>query len=124
MYVAGREHPNRGPALRFMQRARADALELCTSTEVLQEILYRYVGLGRPELADQVYELFAQQCAIVLPVTVADTDRARTLLRTIGGMSVRDAIHAGVMLQNDLTEIATFDQGFDAIPGITRVTLD
>jgi predicted nucleic acid-binding protein len=124
MYVAGRAHPNRGPALRLLQRARSGDLELCTSTEVLQEILYRYVGMGRLDIAHQVYELFVQQCAIVLPVTVADTDRARMLLASVEGLSVRDAIHAAVMLQNDVTEVASFDRGFDTVPGLTRITLD
>ncbi|MET0773332.1 MAG: type II toxin-antitoxin system VapC family toxin [Candidatus Limnocylindrales bacterium] len=124
MYVAGRDHPNRAPALRLLQRARSGTLELCTSTEVLQEILYRYTGMGRPDLADQVYELFVQQCAIVLPVTLADTDAARALLRAVDGLSVRDAVHAAVMLQNQVTEIATFVVGFDAVPGISRLMLD
>ena len=124
MYVAGRDHPNRAPALRLLQRARSGELELCTSTEVLQEILYRYAGMGRLDIGDQVYDLFVQQCAIVLPVTVADTDRARMLLKTVDGLSVRDAMHAGVMLQNDVIQVASFDKGFDAVPGLTRITLD
>lgn len=124
MYVAGREHPHRGPALRFLQRSRAGEIELCTSSEVLQEILYRYAGLHRLDLADEVYDLFVQLCAVVLPVTVMDTDRARALLLTTEGLSVRDAVHAAVMLENGVTQIATFDAGFDTVPGISRVALD
>lgn len=41
MYVAGREHANREPARRFLERVRKGSVEACTSTEVLQEILYR-----------------------------------------------------------------------------------
>src|SRR4029434_4159304 len=41
MYVAGRDHPNREPARRVLERARSGDIEACTSTEVLQEILYR-----------------------------------------------------------------------------------
>lgn len=123
MYVAGRDHPNRGSALRLLERARAGEVELCTSSEVLQEILYRYAGLGRLDLADEVYELFASQCAVILPVTVADTDRARSILRSASGVSVRDAVHAGVMLENGIADIATFDHGFDRIPGIRRLAL-
>jgi predicted nucleic acid-binding protein len=36
---------------------------------------------------------------------------------------VRDAIHAAVMLNNDVARIATFDSGFDQIDGIERVPL-
>jgi predicted nucleic acid-binding protein len=38
-------------------------------------------------------------------------------------IGVRDAIHAAVMLNNAVTRIATFDEGFDAIDGVTRERL-
>jgi uncharacterized protein len=123
MYVAGRDHPLREPARRFLQRARDGDVEICSSTEVLQEILYRYAGLQRLDLAAEVYDLFVRLCPVVLPVTLADTDRARTLLADVRGISVRDAVHAGVMLNHDIGRIATFDEGFDSIPGIERFQL-
>jgi predicted nucleic acid-binding protein len=118
MYVAGRDHPLQSPARKFLAAVRAGEIDACTSTEVLQEILYRYAALGRLDLAREVYDLFVQICPVVLPVTLADTDRARDLLAS--GIGVRDAIHAAVMLNNGVTEIATFDHGFDSMPGITR----
>ena len=125
MYVAGREHLLREPASRFMRRVSDGAIEAVTSTEVLQEILYRYVGLKRPDLAGSVYSLFVQICTIVLPVTLADTDRAKELCCAPKvRVSVRDALHAAVMLNNDVMRIATFDSGFDAIPGIERFELE
>lgn len=124
MYVAGREHPLRGPALRFLGKARDGDVEICTSTEVLQEVLYRYSALKRPDLAGSVYDLFVHMCPVVLPVALADTDRARRLVTDVPGISVRDAIHAAVMLNHDVTDIATFDTGFDRVPGVRRVALD
>jgi len=123
MVVAGRDHPFREPAKRFLERARAGEIAICTSTEVLQEILYRYVGMGRPDLGASVYDLFVQLCPTVLPVTLADTDRARASLPMPIGVSVRDILHAAVMLNNAITQIATFDAGFDLIPGISRVEI-
>jgi len=125
MYVAGREHSLREPARRFMARISAGEVEAVTSTEVLQEVLYRYVGLRRPELAASVYTLFVQICATVLPVTLADTDRAKDLCTSAptGAFGVRDALHAAVMLNNDISKIATFDEGFDGLPGIQRLRL-
>jgi predicted nucleic acid-binding protein len=124
MYVAGRDHPNREPARRLLDRVRAGEIEGCTSTEVLQEILYRYGALRRLDLAGEVYDLFVQLCPVVFAVTLADTDRARGMLggRTTA-IGVRDAIHAAVMLNNDVTSIATFDSAFDRIPGISRAPL-
>jgi predicted nucleic acid-binding protein len=123
MYVAGREHPHREPARRFLGRVQHGEIEGCTSTEVLQEILYRYVGLRRTDLAVEVYDLFVSLCSLVLPVTLADTDRARDLVREGAKASVRDAVHAAVMLNNDIQAIASFDRGFEHIPGIERVEL-
>ncbi len=54
MYVAGRDHPNRDPARRFLDAVRAGSVDACTSTEVLQEILFRYSGLGRVDLMAKV----------------------------------------------------------------------
>ncbi len=123
MYVAGRDHPLREPARRFLERVRSGEVEACTSTEVLQEILYRYVGLRRPDLAREVYDLFVQLCPVVLPVTLADTDRAKQLCTSAQGVGVRDAIHGAVMLNNGVRRIASFDRAFDRVPGIERVDL-
>jgi predicted nucleic acid-binding protein len=123
MYVAGREHALRDPARRFLERARSGNVDICTSTEVLQEILYRYAALKRLDLAASVYDLFVHICPTVLPVTLADTDRAKALLVSSRGISVRDAIHAAVMLNHDISEIATFDRGFDVLDGLSRVDL-
>jgi predicted nucleic acid-binding protein len=121
MYVAGRDHPNREPARRFLEDARRGAVEACTSTEVLQEILYRYASLGRRDLARDVYDLFVQLCPVVFPLTLADTDRAKAFLGSASDIGVRDAIHAAVMVNNEVTHIASFDTGFDRVPGVSRI---
>jgi uncharacterized protein len=123
MYVAGRDHPLREPARRFLGRVQAGEWEGCTSTEVLQEILYCYVGMRRPDLAIEVYDLFVSICSAVLPVTIADTDRARSFVREGSPASIRDLVHAAVMLNNEVTRIASFDAGFDRVKGIERLPL-
>lgn len=124
MYVAGRDHPLREPARRFLARVQSGELDARTSAEVLQEVLYRYHALDRLDLARRVYDLFVQLCPVVLPVTVADTDRAKDLVCGGAGIGVRDAVHAAVMLHNDISRIATFDRGFDRIDGIQRLELE
>lgn len=123
MYVAGRDHALKAPATAFLERVRNGEIEACTSTEVLQEILYRYSGLDRLDLASEVYSLFVEICPVVLPVALADTDRALEILTSAPGVSVRDALHAAVMLNHEVTSIATFDRGFDGIAGIERFEL-
>src|SRR5579863_5504294 len=87
MYVSGGAHPHREPARKLLERVGKRQVEACTSTEVLQEILYRYSALGRPDLAREVYDLFVEICSVVLGVTLADTDRARPADR--GGRHLR-----------------------------------
>ena len=123
MYVAGKPHPHRDPSRRFLARVQRGDVEACTSTEVLQEILYRYCSLGHPELATEVYDLFVAICPVIHEVTLADTDRARDLLSAAGGISARDAVHSAVMLNRGITRIATYDRGFDHVPGLSRVRL-
>lgn len=123
MYVAGREHPHREPSRRFLAKVQQGEIEGCTSVEVLQEILYRYSSLRRLDLAREVYDIFVQVCPVMLSITLADTDRARNLLTEVNGVSARDAIHAAVMLNHDVEWIASFDTGFDGVPGIRRAEL-
>ena len=123
MYVAGADHPNRGAATRLLERVQTGEIEGCTSTEVLQEILYRYAALARRDLAFTVYDAFTQMCSAIFPVTLADTDRARRLIEEQHTHGVRDAIHAAVMLNNDIPDIATFDRAFEEIPGVEVVEL-
>jgi predicted nucleic acid-binding protein len=89
----------------------------------LQEILYRYTSLQRLDLASEVYDMFVEICPVVLSVTLAETDRARDLVCGAKGVSARDAVHAAVMLNNDIEWIATFDVGFDSISGIRRLKM-
>jgi predicted nucleic acid-binding protein len=123
MYVAGGSHPNREPSRRLLERVRAGTVDACTSTEVLQEILYRYAALARLDLAREVYDLFVEICPVVLGVDLADTDRARDLVCGTKGLSARDAVHAAVMLNHDIELIATFDVAFDQVPGIRRLRI-
>ncbi len=123
MYVAGREHPNREPSLRFLEAVRRNDVEACTSTEVLQEILYRYSAVGRFDVAREVYDLFVAMCPMIFGVTLTDTNLARDILMKRQGVSARDAVHAAVMLNHDIEWIATFDSDFDRVEGIRRLAL-
>ena len=123
MYVAGGAHANREPSRALLEGVRDGTIDGCTSTEVLQEILYRYTALGRRELARAVYDLFVQTCPMIFDVTLADTDGARDLLTEVGRLSARDAVHVAVMRNHQVESIATFDRGFDEVPGVRRLEL-
>lgn len=115
--------PSVSPLCVFLDSIRRKEWEGCTSTEVLQEILYRYSALRRFDLMNEVYDLFVAICPRVFDVTLTDTNRARDLLMLNQELSARDAVHAAVMLNRGIELIATFDAGFDRIAGIRRPKL-
>lgn len=123
VYVAGTDHPNRAPALRFFERVRAGSVVAVTSTVVLQEILLLYTRWRRPDLATEVYDLVVQLCEEIFEVDLADTDRARDLLRAYPSLRARNATHGGLMLGRDVPRVATFDPRFDRVPGLSRMDL-
>jgi hypothetical protein len=123
MYAAGADHPLKVASLRFLKAVEANRREACTSVEVFQEILHRYHAEQRTDFGIAVYTEFALICPDVLDLTQADTDRAVAILSAVRGISARDATHAAVMLNHGITEIATFDRGFDRIPGVRRLEL-
>jgi uncharacterized protein len=123
MYVAGKEHPNREPARRFLDRVNGGDIEGCCSTEVLREILERYTTLKRQDYASKVYDIFVRICPVIYSVTLADTDRAREIMQLSARIKARDALHAAVMLNQGVEWIASFDEQFDRIPGIRRIDM-
>jgi hypothetical protein len=124
MYVAGKEHPNRDTARRFLDKVHRGEVDGCCSTEVLGEILGRYSNLRRHDYAHKVYDIFVRICPVIFSVTLADTDRARELLLLSSRTTAREALHAAVMLNQGVEWIASFDKKFDRIPGIRRVELE
>jgi len=50
-YVAGRPHAHQEPSRHFLDAVARKEIDACTSSEVLQEILYRYSALSRYDLA-------------------------------------------------------------------------
>jgi len=124
MYASGADHPHKDAAARILSDAEAGRIDACSSVEVLQEILHRYTCLGRPWAAQEVYGLFVESCADILPVMLTDLNRARDLLAEVPGLRSRDAVHAAVMINNGVEWIASFDKHFDRIPGIRRLEPD
>ncbi len=120
MAVASKDDPNREKARAFLAQVRDGEVDGCTSTWTLAEIVERYAAIKRPDLAQKVYDLFTAICPEVLPLTLADTDRARDLLLSAPGISPRAALPAGVLHANGIERIATFDPAFEALPKIKR----
>jgi uncharacterized protein len=58
----------------------------------------------------------------VLPVGRADVEDAKDTLLRYPALSARDALHVAIMARHNVTQLLSFDRGFDSYPGIKRLT--
>ena len=121
MYLVGADHPNKELGRRLLERAVRTQAGLVTDAEVLQEILHRYVAIERREAIQPAFDVLLGVVREVLPVELADVQRARRLIGGLGALSARDALHVAIMQRHDIGEIMSFDRAFDAVPGIRRI---
>ena len=121
MYLVGGPHPHKGDARHRLEDAIAAGERLVTSAEVLQEILHRYVAIGRRDAIQPAFDALLGVVDEVLGIERRDVERARELVLGSIGLSARDALHAAVMEREAIARILSFDAGFDDLPGITRL---
>lgn len=122
MYLVGAAHPHKVDAQRRLERAIADGERLVTDAEVLQEILHRYVAIGRRDAIQPALEALLGVVDQVFPVDQQTVLRARDIVLAYPRLSARDAVHAAVMEAKSIATIFTFDAGFDAFPGLERLS--
>ena len=121
MYASGADHPMRSPCGRIMSAIADGRLEAVTSVEVVQEIVHRYLSIGRAAggllVAEQTMDIFAP----VLPVTHALMRRVPDLARRYPRLQARDLVHVATCIHEGITEIITTDLGFDEVAELRRI---
>lgn len=122
MYLIGADHPHKTDSQRLLERAIVAGEALVTDAEVFQEILHRYVANERRDAIAPAWELLTSITDQVAAVDIDDVTSARDQVLAGSAVSARDAIHVAVMRRLGCTRILTFDRGFDAVPGVTRIT--
>lgn len=122
MYLIGSPHPHKTDAQRLLEKLIADRERLVTDAEVLQEILHRYVAIDRRDAIQPAFDALLGVVDEVLIVDGRAVERAKQIVLGYRQLSARDAIHLSVMEQNGIRQIASFDSGFDAFPGIARLS--
>jgi predicted nucleic acid-binding protein len=122
MYLVGAAHPHKADSRRLLEDAIAAGRKLVTDAEVLQEILHRYVAVGRREAIQPAFDALLGVVDEVLPIDAADAEAAKRIVLERTALSARDAIHAAVMYRHRVGEILTFDAGFDGLPGLRRLS--
>ncbi len=121
MYLVGAPHAHKLDAQRLLERSLGERVRLVTDAEVLQEILHRYIAIGRRDAIQPCFDAVLGIVDEVFPVDVAATLRAKTILFGHEKLSARDAIHLAVMEQHGVDRILSFDAAFDAYPGVRRL---
>ena len=121
MYLIGDEHPHKLEAQQILKRLAVEQRQMVTSSEIFQEILHRYISIDRRDWIELAFETLRGIVDQVLGVEGVDVFAAKDLLHAHPKMSSRDAVHVAVMSRCQITEILSFDRGFDTVAGITRL---
>lgn len=119
MYLVGGAHPNRERARHAVEVAVTSRERLVTDAEAFQEILHRYVAINRREAIEPAWRTLREIVDEVFAIELDDVERASRLV-TASRLSARDALHVAVMQRRGIAEVLSFDEAFDAIPGIVR----
>ncbi len=121
MYLVGSAHPHKVDAQRLVEQLIAERRRLVTDVEVLQEILHRYASIDRRDMIQPAFDALLGVVDEVFPIQLSTADHAKSTVLARRRSSARDALHLAVMEEQGVTEILTFDAGFDGYPGITRL---
>lgn len=118
MFAVGRPHPLQGPAREFFRDAgRRHDMRLCTSAEVLQELLHAYLPVGRTETLDAALRLATSLTEEIWAVDSRDVLLARDLAARHPGLEPRDLLHLACCRRRDVRHAKTYDRALSAALG-------
>ena len=115
MYAVGRPHALQTYAQDFFIEANRSGTPLCTSAEVMQELVHVYLPTGRLQTFDATLGLMASAGVEVWPLEEADVALARQLHEQFPALQARDLCHLASCRRRGVREIKTFDRTFAAI---------
>src|SRR5262245_21604197 len=121
MYLVGAAHAHKAGAKRLLERAAASGDRLVTDAEAFQEILHRYVAIGRRDAIQPTFTVLYELVDEIFPIDSATVERAKALVLGYPRLTARDAIHVATMQAHDVGRIMSFDTAFDGIPGLVRL---
>ena len=121
MYLVSADHPHKADAARLLERAASNRERLVTDAEVLQEILHRYVAIGRRDAIQAAFDALLGVVDEVFAIDRGVVERAKGVVLGYSRLSARDAIHVATMQAHGVTRIMSFDGAFDHVPGLTRL---
>lgn len=122
MYLIGAPHPHKTDAQRLLEKCLSARQRLVTDAEVFQEILHRYAAINRHDKIQPAFDALLGAVDEVFPIDQPVVERAKQFVLGYRRLSARDAVHLAVMGRHGITQILSFDTGFDGFPGITRLS--
>lgn len=126
MYAAGSAHPLKNPSAEILSHVADRPDVFFTSAEVLQEILHRYLSLGRFEEGGRLLSRTATLLrGRVEPIYGEDVESAADMAdKYAPELSARDLLHAAVMLRVGAERIVSADSDFDVLSAEGIIRLD
>ena len=121
MYAAGSAHRLKGPCQKVIQQMAEGIFRGVTNTEVLQEILYRYLSLQRKKEAFECLANVLELVEVCWPVSVEEVNATKGLIEKYPSLQIRDAIHVSSMTSHSLQEMISADKDFDVVREIKRI---
>ena len=122
IYGAGGGHPLKEPCARILRIAAEDPQPFVTDSEVLQELMHRYLASGRWALGREVLRAFAEAMhGRIEPIHGEDVLSASEMADRHPGVSARDLVHTAVMQRLGVVRIISADTDFDRLEGVERL---
>ena len=115
MYAVGRPHPLRDRARKFFLEVNRNGTPLCTSAEVLQELVHAYLPVARIETLDAAMALIRGSRVEVWPLEEEEVTLARQLHEQYSSLSPRDLCHLASCRRRGVSRIKTFDHALRAV---------
>lgn len=115
MYAVGRPHQLRDVAREFFVRSKRTHTPLCTSAEVLQELIHAYLPVARLQTLDAAMTLIAGSRVEVWPLEEDDVTLARQLHEQHPTLAARDLCHLASCRRRGVSKLMTFDQALRAV---------
>ena len=114
MYAVGKSHPLKARARAFFDDSLLNLTSLCTSAEVLQELVHAYLPLGRYDVFEDALDLLEKAGVEVWPLEEADVILASRLHSEHPMLASRDLCHLASCRRRGVRQIMTFDEALGA----------
>jgi len=103
----------------LMERILSGEQRASTSSLVINESLFFFLGIGQIEIAERMHRnLLANPHLEILPVDKKVVEASFQYIKD--GLQVTDAFHVATMRLNGISTICSYDKGFDKAKEISR----